>query len=52
MANNKDASKAANFIKTHKIDPKMVPEVGERLGKNMVRYFHKNHGWEMAEEIF
>ena len=43
---NKDAAKAANIIKNHKIDPKMVPQVRERLNKNMVRYFHKNHGWE------
>ncbi len=28
MANNKDASKAANIIRTHKIDPKLVPKVG------------------------
>ena len=43
MANNKDASKAASLIKTHKIDPKLVPQVAERLNKNMVRYFLKNH---------
>lgn len=49
MANNKDASKAANLIKSHKIDPKIVPGVGGRLNKNMVRYFLKNHGWELAE---
>ena len=52
MANNRDASKAANIIKAHKIDKKLVPQVGERLNKNMLRYFHKNHGWEGAEEIF
>jgi hypothetical protein len=52
MANNKDASKAASLIKNHKIDPKLVPEVGDRLNKNMVRYFYKNNGWEGAEEIF
>ena len=52
MANNKDASKAANIIKSHKIDKNLVPKVGERLNKNMVRYFHKNSGWEATEEIF
>ena len=52
MANNKDASKAANIIKSHKIDKNLVPKVGERLNKNMVRYFHKNNGWEATEEIF
>jgi hypothetical protein len=50
MANSKDASKAANMIKSHKIAPNLVPQVGERLNKNMVRYFLKNHsfGWEGA----
>lgn len=48
MANNKDASKAAGIIKSHKIDKKLVPQVGERLNKNMVRYFHKSNGWEGA----
>lgn len=52
MANNKDATKAANIIKAHKIDPRLVPEVGDRLNKNMVRYFHKSNGWEGTEEIF
>lgn len=52
MANNKDASKAATLIKSHKLDPKLVPQVGERLNKNMIRYFLKSHGWEVAEEIF
>lgn len=52
MANNKDASKAATIIKSHKLDPKLVPQVGERLNKNMIRYFLKSHGWEVAEEIF
>ena len=44
MANSKDASKAASIIKSHKLDAKLVPQVGERLNKNMVRYFYKNHG--------
>jgi predicted Fe-Mo cluster-binding NifX family protein len=45
MANSKDASKAANLIKSHKIDAKLVPQVGERLNKNMVRHFYKTSGW-------
>ncbi len=49
MANSKDASKAANMIKSHKIDVNLVPQVGERLNKNMVRHFLKSNGWEGAE---
>ena len=49
MANSKDASKAANMIKNHKIDVNLVPQVGQRLNKNMVRHFLKSSGWEGAE---
>ena len=51
MATNKDASKAANYIKSHKLDPSLFPKVGERLNKNMVRHFLRSGGWELAEEI-
>ena len=45
MANSKEASKAANFMKTHKIDHNLYPQVGDRLNKNMIRHFLKSQGW-------
>jgi hypothetical protein len=52
MANNKLASKAANFMKSHGIDSTLYPQINKRLSKSMIRYFLMNVGWDAAEEIF
>lgn len=52
MVNNKEASKAANYIKTHKLDSKKFPLINKRLNKNMIKYFLNSVGWDAAQEIF
>lgn len=52
MSNKRDASKAADYVKSLKLDPKDYPALGERLYKNTARHFLKKEGWEYAEEIF
>jgi hypothetical protein len=48
MVNNKEASKAANFIKTHKLDAKHFPSINKKLNKNMIKYFLNSVGWDAA----
>lgn len=48
MVNNKEASKAANFIKTHKLDSKLFPLINKKLNKNMIKYFLNSVGWDAA----
>lgn len=52
MSNKRDASKAADYVKSLKLNPKDYPTLGERLYKNTARHFLSKHGWEYAEEIF
>ena len=52
MSNKRDASKAADYVKNLKLNPKDYPALGERLYKNTARHFLTKHGWEYAEEIF
>lgn len=52
MSNKRDASKAADYVKSLKLNPKDYPALGERLYKNTARHFLTKHGWEYAEEIF
>ena len=52
MTTNKEASKAADYIKDLKLNPNDFPGIGERLYKTTARHFLGNHGWEYAEEIF
>jgi hypothetical protein len=39
MTNNKEASKAADYIKNLKLNPADYPALGERLYKNTARHF-------------
>lgn len=52
MANNKQSSKAASFMKTHGIDSTDYPHINKGLSKSMIRYFLMSVGWDAAEEIF
>lgn len=52
MSNKRDASKAADYVKSLKLNPKDYPALGERLYKNTARHFLTKHGWEYAEQIF
>lgn len=52
MTNNKEASRAADYIKSLKLNPADYPALGERLYKNTARHFLSKNGWEYAEEIF
>lgn len=45
MTNNKEASKAADYIKTLKLNPLDYPALGERLYKNTARHFLTKNGW-------
>jgi hypothetical protein len=49
MTNNKEASKAADYIKQLKLNCNDYPELGERLYKNTARHFLSKNGWEYAE---
>ena len=51
MVTNRDASKAANYIKSHGLDASLFPKVRERVSKNMVKYFLRRGGWELAEDV-
>ena len=48
MTNNKEASKAADYIKNLKLNPADYPALGERLYKNTARHFLTKNGWEYA----
>ena len=52
MASNKLSSKAASFMKTHRIDSTLYPQINKGLSKSMIRYFLMSVGWDAAEEIF
>ena len=39
MSNKRDASKAADYVKNLKLNPKDYPALGERLYKNTARHF-------------
>lgn len=41
MTNNKTASKAADYLKKFKLNPKDFPKLKERLEKNCIRYYIK-----------
>ena len=49
MTNNKEASKAADYIKSLKLNPADYPALSERLYKNTARHFLTRNGWEYAE---
>lgn len=52
MSANKQASRAADYIKALKLNPDDYPIVSQRLCKNTARYFLRKHGWQHAEDIF
>jgi len=45
MTTNREASKAADYIKQLNLDPKKFPKINERLYKNTARHFLFSHGW-------
>ena len=45
MTNKRDASKAADYVKRMKLDPKDYPAIGQRLTKKTVRHFLGDKGW-------
>lgn len=49
MSNNKQASKAADYVRALNLNPNDFPSLGERLNKNTARHFLKQNGWEYAE---
>lgn len=49
MSNNKEASKAADYVKSLKLNPADYPALAERLYKNTARHFLTKNGWEYAE---
>ncbi|CAD8090647.1 unnamed protein product [Paramecium sonneborni] len=50
MGNNKDAGKAADFIKKLNYDPENYPKIVERLEKSCIRYLSKEYSWFQCEE--
>jgi len=51
MTNNKDAAKAADYVKKFKHSQTDYPDLKERLEKNCVRYFERAFEWFKIEEL-